>query len=307
MPTSYVTPTIKNPVANEERKPAKPGHLVKPSLRSVEPELVANLAGSSYKPNHVSQTQPSKGSRQMAQSPQSGSGSRQNASLNRTFSLASADLLKATTGSDTTHRRYETLPKPGAAESHAGKNVEGQFPPLPLVADSPAAAKERPQSAMAVGSFQSVDARCRQLDVRRLSLAPPKDDRLLFSPPFSCSSTTSYDDDRNSLPQERVNAGSEQQHGSLPQYAASKMKPRSASRSGEVATVTPVRVVSSNVEGNHPQGPGSSDTYITKCLTPSPEDKTLAETKRGGGSKNPPASPVPPSDQQTVWYEYGCV
>ncbi|XP_054826899.1 protein Daple isoform X2 [Eublepharis macularius] len=303
MPTSYVTPTVKVPVTNEDGRPPKPGHYVKPSPRPAESELLANLTGS-YKLTHASQNQPSKGSRQMAQPPQPSTISRQSTSLNRAFSLASADLLKAT-GPDT-YRRCESLPKSVTADSRTGKDINSQTLPLPSPAGSQVPLRERPQSAKLGSSLQGVDARCRQLDVRRLSLAPPKDERPLPFPPFSCSPATS-NDDLNCQPLEQTNAGSEQHH--LSPHSTSKIKPKSTARSGEIATVTPVRVVSA--EGNISPALNSSDTSVTKCQSRSPENKTLSgsteETNRGGVSKNPPASPDPHSDQQTVWYEYGCV
>lgn len=292
MPTSYVTPTVKMPVASEDGR-----HYVKPSPRSAESELLANL---------TSQNQPSKGIRQTAQPLQLSTTSRQSASLNRAFSLASADLLKAT--GPETYRRYESLPKSGSVDTRTGKDINSQTLPLPSPAGSQALLRERPQSAKLGGSLQGVDARCRQLDVRRLSLAPPKDERLLPFPPFSGSPTTSHDD-LNSQSLEQANAGLEQHH--LSSHATSKTKPKSAARSGEVATVTPVRVVSSSAEGNISPAPSPNDTSVTKCQSRSPENKILSgtteEASRAAVSKNSAAAPDPHSDQQTVWYEYGCV
>ncbi|XP_061467950.1 protein Daple isoform X2 [Rhineura floridana] len=301
MRTIYVTPTIKMPGTNEDGRPAKPGHYVKPNLQPTELELVANSPGS-YKLTPASQRG---GSRQMAQPQQCSTMNKQISSLNRTFSLASADLLRAT--GPEAYRRYDSLPKPTTADIQMGKDSDSQIPPLPLAGGSQVSLRERPQSAKVVGSLQNVESRCRQLDVRRLSLAPPKDERSLSFPPFSYSPTTSKDD-LNSQLQERAKAGLEQ-HCSPPQYAASKIKSKPVLRSGEVATVTPVRVVSSSTEGDSPQGSGPSDTSHTKGRLP--ENKILAgdteEANRGVSSKDPPASPDPHADQQTVWYEYGCV
>ncbi|XP_062974032.1 protein Daple [Elgaria multicarinata webbii] len=301
-PTSYVTPTVKMPSTNEDGRSTKPGHYVKPNLRPTESELLANSTGS-YKLTHASQNQASRGSRQVAQAQLCNSTSRQSTSLNRAFSLASADLLRAT--GPEIYRRYDSLPKPVTADIHMGKDSDSQ---TLQAASSQVSMRERPQSAKVVGSLQSVDSRCRQLDVRRLSLAPPKDDRSLLLPPFSYSPTTSKDD-LNSLPQER--AKGVEQHYSSPQYATSKIKSKPALRSGEVATVTPVRVVSGSTEGSNPQAPGANDTSFAKCQNRSPENKNLAggteEANRGLSSKNPPSSPDPHGDQQTVWYEYGCV
>ncbi|XP_060119316.1 protein Daple isoform X2 [Heteronotia binoei] len=305
MPTSYVTPTVKTPVTNEDGRPTKPGHYVKPSPRPAETEYLANSTGS-HKVAHASQNQPGKGIRQMAQPLQPSTMSSQSTSLNRAFSLASADLLKAT--GPETYRRYESLPKPVTADARTGKDVNSQTLPLPSPASSQVPLRERPQSAKLGGSLQGVDARCRQLDVRRLSLAPPKDERPLSLPPFSGSPATS-NDNLNCQPLEQTNTALEQHR--LSPHAISKIKPKSTARSGEVATVTPVRVVSSSAEGNVSPALSSSDTSIIKCQSQSPENKTLSgsteEASRAAASKNPSASPDPHSDQQTVWYEYGCV
>uniref|UniRef100_A0A670HLH0 Coiled-coil domain containing 88C n=1 Tax=Podarcis muralis TaxID=64176 RepID=A0A670HLH0_PODMU len=301
MPTIYVTPTVKMSGANEDGRLAKPGHYVKPNLRPTESEFAAN-SNNSCKLPPASQ----RGSRQVAQSSQQGSNmSKQSASLNRAFSLASADLLRAT--GPEAYRRYDSLPKPVTADLQLGKDSDIQTSPLPVAGGSQVLLRERPQSAKVAGSLQSVNSRCRQLDVRRLSLAPPKDEKSLLFPLFSSSPTTSKDD-LNSQPQEQAKPGLEQ-HCSPPQYAASKIKSKPVLQSGEVATVTPVRIVSGSTEGSSPQGPSPSEASLTKGR--SPENKIPAggteEANRGGSSKNPPSSPDSHADQQTVWYEYGCV
>ncbi|KAH0620423.1 hypothetical protein JD844_020858 [Phrynosoma platyrhinos] len=305
-PTSYVTPTIKMPSADEDGRPARLGHCVKPNLRPTEAELLANSIAS-HKLPHAPHNQASRAARQVPQpQPQQCSAtSRQSTSLNRTFSLASSDLLRAS--GPEVYRRYDSLPKPATTNIQMGKESESQTPQVPLAAVSQVSLRERPQSAKVVGSLQNVDSRCRQLDVRRLSLAPPKDERALLFPPFSYSPTSSKDD-LNSQPQERAVVALEP-HCPPPQYATSKIKSKPALRSGEVATVTPVRVVSSSTEGSNLQGPGPSDTSFVKAR--SPENNISAgvteEANRGVSCKNPPASPDPQGDQQTVWYEYGCV
>ncbi|XP_066468258.1 protein Daple [Tiliqua scincoides] len=302
MPTSYVTPTVKMPGSNEDGRPTKPGHCVKPNLRPTESELVAN----SYRLTHAPPNQPSRGSRQMAQPQHCNTLSRQSSSLNRAFSLASADLLRAT--GPETYRRYDSLPKQTAADVNMGKDLESLTPQLPVTATSQVCLRERPQSAKVVGSIKGVDSRCRQLDVRRLSLAPPKDERSLLFPPPSYSPTPPTD--LESRMQEQAKADLEQ-HGSSLQHATSKIKSKQTTWSGEVATVTPVKVVSSNTDGSSAQVLGQGDSSITKCQSRSPENKTLAggteEANRGVSAKNPPSSSDPNGDQQTVWYEYGCV
>ncbi|XP_032088972.1 protein Daple isoform X2 [Thamnophis elegans] len=300
-PTSYVTPTIKLPGAAEDGRPPKPGHYLKPNLGPSESELVAN----SNKLTHGPRNQASRASKPLTSSQQNNNMGRQSASLNRTYSLASADLLRATSAD--VYRRYDSLPKPVAADRQIGKDSDSQTSQLPFASISQSFLRERSQPTKITGSLQSVDSRCRQLDVRRLSLAPPKDERSLLFPPFSYSSTISKDD-LSSQPQERAKVDLEQ-HCS-PQYG-SKTKSKSLLQSGEVSTGTSVRIVPNSSEGNNLQGGGSIDIQIAKCPNPSPESKILAEgieeTNKGLGSKNPPSSTDPPVDQQTVWYEYGCV
>ncbi|KAJ6661856.1 hypothetical protein lerEdw1_013027 [Lerista edwardsae] len=280
MPTNYVTPTVKMPGPNEDGRPAKPGHCVKPNPRPTESELVANA----YKLTHASPNQSSRGSKQTAQ-PQHCNTTRQSSSLNRTFSLASADLLRAT--GPETYRRYDSLPKQITADISVSKDSNTQTPRLPVAATSQVSLRERPQSAKVVGSVQGVDSRCRQLDVRRLSLAPPKDERLLLFPPPSYSPTPP--NDLESRMEEQAKADLEQ-HGSSPQYA--KIKSRQIARSGEVATVTPVRAVSSNTDGSSGPVLGQGDTSVTKGQSRSPENKSPAggtdDSSRGVSAKNPP-------------------
>ncbi|XP_026534975.1 protein Daple isoform X2 [Notechis scutatus] len=299
-PTSYVTPTIKSPGITEDGRPAKPGHYLKPNPGPSEPEPVAN----SNKLTHGPQNQASRASKPLASTQQINNMGRQSASLNRAYSLASADLLRATSAD--VYRRYDSLPKPMAADSQIGKDSDNQTSQLPLASISQSFLRERSQPTKIMGSLQSVDSRCRQLDIRRLSLAPPKDERLPLFPPFSYSSATSKDD-LSSQPQEWAKVDLEE-HCS-PQYG-SKTKSKSLLQSGEVSTGTPVRIVPNNSEGNNLQGAGSTNIHIAKCPNPSPENKILAEgieeTNKGLGSKNSLSSTDPP-DQQTVWYEYGCV
>uniref|UniRef100_A0A8D0H1L4 Uncharacterized protein n=1 Tax=Sphenodon punctatus TaxID=8508 RepID=A0A8D0H1L4_SPHPU len=301
MPTSYVTPTVKMAATSEEGRAAKPGHCVKPNRRLTEPEPLVNSTGS-LKLTHTSQNQPLNSLRQMAQS---STLSRRSASLSRAFSLASADLLTST-GPEA--YRQESSQKP-AADICVSRDSGSQSSQLSALSCSRVSLRERPQSAKASVSVQGIDSRCRQPDVRRFSLAPPKDERPLSSPQSSSSPTASTSN-LNSQQQERTNVGSGQ-HYSPVQYTTTKVRSKLAPRSGEVATVTPVRVVSSNTEGDVSQGQNPSDTVVTKSQSRSPECKTVSvgteDSNRSGGSKSNPASPDPQGDQQTVWYEYGCV
>ncbi|TFK16040.1 Cordon-bleu protein-like 1 [Platysternon megacephalum] len=300
MPTSYVSPTIKMTIASEEGRVAKPGHYVKPNLRPAESEALANATGSLKLPP-TPPHQPLSGLRPMAQPQQTSTMSQRSASLSRAFSLASADLLRAT-GPET--YRQESPQKLGA-DVCAGKDSGSQTLRLSVPPGSHATVRDRPQSAKAACTLQAVDSRCRQLDVRRLSLAPPKEERPLSFHQSSASAGA------NSVQQQERVSAVPGQHYSPTQYTPAKVKSKPAARSGEVATVTPVRAASSNSEGDVTQGQSRSDALITKCQSRSPEGHTgaggIEESNRGGSSRSTPGSPVPHGDQQTVWYEYGCV
>lgn len=300
MPTSLVAPTVKMTIANEEGRMAKPGNYMKPNLRQVEPEPLANPQGS-LKLSHTPQHQPASGMRQMAQPQQPGTTSRRSTSLSRAFSLASADLLRAT-GPET--YRQES-PQKSAADLRGGKDAVSQTARASAPMSSQATLRERPQSAKVAGSLQGVDSRCWQLDARRLSLASPKDERLLSFHQFSASPTTSTSN-LNAQQQERVNPG---QHYSPASHTPSKVKPKPAPRTGEVATVAPARAVCSSTEGNISLGQDQGDSLLTKCQGKLPEGSagTMEAPMRGSSSDSTPGSPDSQGDQQTVWYEYGCV
>ncbi|KAJ7404728.1 Protein Daple [Willisornis vidua] len=299
LPTSLVAPAVKMTIVNEEGRTAKPGNHMKPNLRQVEP-AVANSQGSLKLP-HTPQHQPASGMRQMAQPQQPGGTSRRSTSLSRAFSLASADLLRAT-GPET--YRQESTQKP-AAELPGSKDAVSHTSRASVPTSSQATLRERPQSAKAAGSLHGVDSRCRQLDARRLSLAPPKDERPLSFPQFSASPTASTSS-LNVQQHERVSPG---QHYSSSSHTPSKVRPKPAPRAEEVAAGAPARAVSSSTEGNTSLGQGQGDALLTKCQGKLLESSAAAveEPVRGSSSNSTPESPDPQGDQQTVWYEYGCV
>ncbi|XP_014119929.2 protein Daple isoform X2 [Zonotrichia albicollis] len=300
MPTSLVAPTVKMAVAGEEGRTAKPDNYMKPNLRQVEPDALANPQGSLKLP-HPAHQQCASGVRQMAQPQQPGSAGRRSTSLNRAFSLASADLLRAA-GPEA--YRQESPQKSGA-ELHGGKDTVCQSTRASVPTSSQAPSRERPQSAKAAGSVQGADSRSRQLEARRLSLLPPKDERPLSFHQFSASPTASSSS-LNVQQQERVNTG---QHYSPASHTPSKVKPKSAPRTEEVATVAPARAVCSSTEANTSPGQGQGDALLTKCQGKLLESSSGAveEPVRGNSSSSTPGSPDPQGDQQTVWYEYGCV
>ncbi|KFQ30354.1 Protein Daple, partial [Mesitornis unicolor] len=300
MPTGLVAPTVKMTIASEEGRMAKPGNYMKPNRRQVEPEPLANSQGS-HKLPHTPQHQAISGTQQMAQPQQPGTTSRRSMSLSRAFSLASADLLRAT-GPET--YRQES-PQRSAADQRKGKDTVSQTARASAPTSSQATVRERPQSAKVAGSSQGVDSRCRQLDARRLSLAPPKDEKPLSLHPFSASPTASTSN-LNAQQQEHVNPG---QHYSPALHTPSKVKPKLAPRTGEVATASPARAVSSSTEGNISHGQGQGDALLSKCQGKMPEGSAgaMEEPMRGSSSNSTPESPDLQGDQQTVWYEYGCV
>ncbi|XP_065492333.1 protein Daple isoform X2 [Caloenas nicobarica] len=300
MPTSLLASTVKMTIANEEGRVAKPGNYMKPNLRQVEPEPLANSQGS-LKLSHTPQHQPASGMRQLVQPQQPGTASRRSTSLSRAFSLASADLLRAT-GPE--NYRQES-PQKSAADLRGGKDAVSQTARVSSPMSAQGTLRERPQSAKAADSLQGVDSRCRQFDARRLSLASPKDERPLSCHQFSASPTASTSN-LNVQQQERVSPG---QHYSPTPHTSSKVKPKPAPRTGEVATVAPTRAVASSTEGSVSLGQGQGDALLTKCQGKLPEGSagTVEEPMRGNSSNSTPGSPDPQGDQQTVWYEYGCV
>lgn len=300
MSTSLVAPPVKMAMAGEEGRTAKSDNYMKPNFRQVEPDALANPQGSLKLP-HTPQHQSASGVRQMAQPQQPGTVSRRSTSLSRAFSLASADLLRAA-GPEA--YRQES-PKKLGAELHGGKDTVCQSTRASVPASSQAPIRERPQSAKVAGSVQGVDSRCRQLDARRLSLVPAKDERPLSFHQFSASPTASTSS-LNVQQQERVNHG---QHCSSASHTPSKVKPKSAPRTEEVATAAPARAVCTSTEGNTSQGQGQGDALLTKCQGKLLESSSGAveEPVRGSSSSSTPGSPDPQGDQQTVWYEYGCV
>ena len=89
MPTSFVAPTIKMPVCTSEGKPPKPGQYVKPNFRAAEAEAMPSVPQRQAQPP---QSLSLGRARQAAMPPASHTPASRSASLNRAFSLASADL-----------------------------------------------------------------------------------------------------------------------------------------------------------------------------------------------------------------------
>uniref|UniRef100_A0A4W5N362 Coiled-coil domain containing 88C n=1 Tax=Hucho hucho TaxID=62062 RepID=A0A4W5N362_9TELE len=164
-PTSYVTPTGPG-------RTSKPGQSVKPSVRLQE--------GSTSMPQSHSQTLPNRtsnglgtGGRPLPLGPFAPcGGGLGSSSLSRTFSLASADLLRSNGPGS-----YRPDMEAGGSPSRGGGDGVVRRP------GAGATAMERPQSARLAGPLD--------VDPRRLSLAPPKEEPLSLAPPQHHSSSLS--------------------------------------------------------------------------------------------------------------------
>uniref|UniRef100_A0A671QM96 Protein Daple-like n=1 Tax=Sinocyclocheilus anshuiensis TaxID=1608454 RepID=A0A671QM96_9TELE len=271
-PTNYVTPTIKTTPPELDGRAPKPGHSVKPSVRLTETST----------PPSQSQTLPNRGtglrSAPLQQSsPRGGVGG--SASLSRTFSLASADLLRSS-GPDS----YRT-----EASSPSQNDV--------VVRRSGVVARERPISARLAGSSPLPgDPGHVSVDPRRLSLAQPRDELSLASPPPVHSSSMPLQAER-----EYVGSGSSRAGA----VCSAPAQTRAAPHRGEVAMVTPVRAVSALRLKDLEEEPREQKQAESPLLKKADTANLSYTTKEQPTSK--PASPDPNNDPQTVWYEYGCV
>ncbi|KAK6307406.1 hypothetical protein J4Q44_G00225540 [Coregonus suidteri] len=301
-PTSYVTPTVKrnSDLQRADEVPgrnSKPGQCVRPIVRLPE--------GSTSTPQNHSQTLPNRASNGLGTggwpSPLGppaphGGGLGSSSSLSRTFSLASADLLRSN-GPDS----YRTDREAGGSPSQGGGGGDG-------VVRRPGAgamARERPQSARLAGPSD--------IDPRRLPLAPPKEEPLSLTPPQHHYSSLSLQPERYGG---RTTPGATPRNNSPstgPQQGRPNPQQNQKNHRGEVAMVTPVRAVSSlRLEE-------AQEEEVQRRETPQQANSPLLkkpEVGGGGGGlscgteeppKSTPASPDPNNDPQTVWYEYGCV
>ncbi|XP_051833353.1 protein Daple [Antechinus flavipes] len=305
MPTNFVAPTIKMPVHTAEGKLLKPGQYVKPNFRQSEPEPPAGTPG----PLRLApppQSLPLGRPKQAPLPPPSSTPAGRSASLSRAFSLASADLLRAS-GPD---GYKQDPPQKLGGDAHGGKEPVSQTLRPPAASSGlHSLSRERPQSAKIGGSSQGPSPRARQFDSRRFSLAPPKEERLLPHQQASASPaiSTSGSGPGTSQQQEGLSPGLGQPFSSIP-VSVARTKPKAPPHSGEVAAIAPVRMVLP--EGDGASRPGQNDGFTAKSQTKAPElapSLGLDDFGRGGGSKSAPGSPEPGGDQQTVWYEYGCV
>lgn len=301
MPTSFVAPTIKMAVNTSEGKLLKPGQYVKPNFRPPEAEASPSAPlRQAQPPQSLSLGRP----RQAAMPPAPHTPATRSTSLSRAYSLASADLLRAT-GPEVC--KQESPQKPGGAEASGSRETGSHALQSHTAPSSHSLARERtPLMGKAGGSCQGVAPRNRPLDMRRFSLAPPKEERLA---PLQQSATapaiaTGGGGGCGSNPQ--------LQHLSPATAPAARTKPQTPQHSGEVATITPVRAGLSLSEGDGVPGQGHSEGLPAKSPGRSPDlpphiSRAPEDFSRGNNSRSTPASPEPGGDQQTVWYEYGCV
>ncbi|KAM6200910.1 protein Daple isoform 2-T2 [Rhynchocyon petersi] len=276
MPTSFVAPTIKT----------KPGQYVRPNFRGAEAEAPPSASPRQVQPpQSLSLGRP----RQTAMAPGAHTASSRSASLSRAFSLASADLLRA---SGPEACKQGSPPKPGGPEASLGREAGGHPQPSPTPPGPQGPARER---ALPVGR---TGPRSRPLDARRFSLAPPPEDRLV---PLQQPATVPA-----------IATSAQLQHFPTSAAPAARTKPKTPPHSGEVAAVAPVRAGPGLSEGNGHVAQSHSEGPPAKSLGRSPDSvphtgRGPEDFGRGGSSRSTPASPEPGGDPQTVWYEYGCV
>nr|XP_012629383.1 protein Daple isoform X1 [Microcebus murinus] len=298
MPTSLVAPTVKMAVGAPEGRLLKPGQCVKPNFRPAEAEAPPGVPPrQAQPPQSLSLGRP----RQATMSPASHTPPSRSASLSRAFSLASADLLRA---SGPEACKQESPQKPGVPEVSGARETGSHSLQSSTAPGSHSLARERtPLVGKAGSSSQGLGPRSRPLDTRRFSLAPPKEERLA---PLQQSATVP------AIATVGGGGGSGSQHFSPAAAPAARTKPKTPPHSGEMATVAPVRAGLGFPEGDGGSGQGYVEGLPAKSPGRSPDSaphtsRGPEDCSRGSSSKSTPASPEPCGDQQTVWYEYGCV
>lgn len=305
MPTNFVAPTVKMAAPTSEGKPLKPGQYVKPNFRLTEAEAPPSMAPrQAQPPQSLSLGRP----RQAPVPPASHAPASRSASLSRAFSLASADLLRA---SGPEACKQESPQKLGAPEALGGRETGSHTLQSPAPPSSHSLARERtPLVGKAGSSCQGPGPRSRPLDTRRFSLAPPKEERL--APLHQSATAPAIATAGAGAAAAGSGSNSQLPHFSPAAAPAARTKPKAPPRSGEVATITPVRAGLSLSEGDGVPGQGCSEGLPAKSPGRSPDlaphpGRALEDCSRGSISKSSPASPEPGGDPQTVWYEYGCV
>uniref|UniRef100_A0A4W5N357 Coiled-coil domain containing 88C n=1 Tax=Hucho hucho TaxID=62062 RepID=A0A4W5N357_9TELE len=288
-PTSYVTPTVKRDTDPHRAgegpgRTSKPGQSVKPSVRLQE--------GSTSMPQSHSQTLPNRtsnglgtGGRPLPLGPFAPcGGGLGSSSLSRTFSLASADLLRSNGPGS-----YRPDMEAGGSPSRGGGDGVVRRP------GAGATAMERPQSARLAGPLD--------VDPRRLSLAPPKEEPLSLAPPQHHSSSLSL---QPKCYGGRTTPGSTPRNNS----PSSGLQPQGhpTPQKNHLREVAMLRAAPAlRLEEPHE---GDARLQADSPLLKKPE------VGEGGGGlscsteehpRSTSASPDPNNNPQTVWYEYGCV
>uniref|UniRef100_A0A8C7UI42 Coiled-coil domain containing 88C n=1 Tax=Oncorhynchus mykiss TaxID=8022 RepID=A0A8C7UI42_ONCMY len=287
-PTSYVTPTVKRDTdlhrAGEgPGRTSKPGQCVKPSVLLQE--------GSTSMPQSHSETLPNRtsnglgtGGRPLPLGPFAPyGGGLGSSSLSRTFSLASADLLRSNGPGS-----YRPDMEAGGSPSRGGGDGVVRRP------GAGATARERPQSARLAGPLD--------IDPRRLSLAPPKEEPLNLAPPQHHSSSLSL---QPKCYGGRTTPGSTPRNNSPSSGLQPQGQPtRQKNHCGEVAMLR----AAPDLRLEEPQE-GDARLQADCPLLKKPEvaggEGLSCSTEEHPRSTS--ASPDPNNDPQTVWYEYGCV
>ncbi|XP_041070874.1 protein Daple [Carcharodon carcharias] len=314
MPTSYVSPIAKNTLDSVDGRVPKPGQYVRPNPRPTVAHAQSSSSLASPRltiPGHSSTLKAPKPREKAGQPQHPPLGNTRSCPLTRAFSLASADTLRPN-GPDrqeTQHRLVMDNPPLSRDNGKSGWKSTGDC----RSGGAPSVLHERPQSARVLSSNPMVNISCRTLDPRRLSLAPPKDEKclpILQHPvsglrngggPGSSPGKPSAQPDKLGVP------------GSHYSPAHSPAERKTMVRCGEVALVSPVRAVSHQSDEQKGRGHRPCEDLDTSPQSRSPEySKATAGTedpskRNSGGAKNAPASPEASGDQQTVWYEYGCV
>ncbi|XP_025775165.1 protein Daple [Puma concolor] len=301
MPTSFVAPTIKMPVNTPEGKLLKPGQYVKPNSRPAEAEAPPSAPPrQAQPPQSLSLGRP----RQATMPPTSHTPAGRSASLSRAFSLASADLLRASGPEACKQEAPQKLGGPDTSGRETGSHVlQSPTPPT-----SHSLARERTPLAgkTCSSSGQGPAPRSRPPDVRRFSLAPPKEERLV---PLQQSATAPAIASGGGG---ACGSSSQPQHFPSAAAPATRTKPQTPPHSGEAATIAPVRGALGLSEGDGVPRQGHGEGLPAKSPGRSPDlalhaSRAPEDFSRGSSLKSTPASPEPGGDQQTVWYEYGCV
>ncbi|XP_058596017.1 protein Daple isoform X1 [Neofelis nebulosa] len=302
MPTSFVAPTIKMPVNTPEGKLLKPGQYVKPNSRPAEAEAPPSAPPrQAQPPQSLSLGRP----RQATMPPTSHTPAGRSASLSRAFSLASADLLRA---SGPEACKQEAPQKLGGPDTSGGRETGSHVLQSPTPPTSHSLARERtPLAGKTCGSSgQGPAPRSRPPDVRRFSLAPPKEERLV---PLQQSATAPAIASGGGG---ACGSSSQPQHFPSAAAPAAGTKPQTPPHSGEAATIAPVRGALSLSERDGVLRQGHGEGLPAKSPGRSPDlaphtSRAPEDFSRGSSLKSTPVSPEPGGDQQTVWYEYGCV